>query len=369
MKITDVTLTLFDWDGIPKTSYNAFTGSFGGSVQLGLLAIRTDEGITGHAFLGSAMYSAAIDAPGLIEKVKPLLMGQNPLEREFLYRRFSRARRWVKLRSIGAVDIALWDIAGKAAGLPIHALIGTYRTIVPAYASSAILPSTEAYCEEAVAFRNAGWTSYKIHPPGNWREDIAICTAVREAVGSDMVLMLDAAWNYDFGQAIKVAAAIEDLDFHWYEDPLADDDIYGCARLRAKIKIPLVATEWTPGGFGSYAEWILLKATDHLRGDVAVKGGITPLVKAAHLAEGFGMNLEVHHGGNSINNVANLHVIMGIRNCEFFEVLLPSGAHQYGLVEDIRIDGTGCATAPTAPGLGVVVDHDLIRAKEVARLS
>lgn len=80
-------------------------------------------------------------------------MGQNPLERELLYRRISRARRWVKLRSIGAVDIALWDIAGKTAGMPIHALIGTCRTTVPACTSSAILPSTEAYCEEAVSFR------------------------------------------------------------------------------------------------------------------------------------------------------------------------------------------------------------------------
>lgn len=81
------------------------------------------------------------------------------------------------------------------------------------------------------------------------------------------------------------------------------------------------------------------------------------------------MNLEVHRGGNSIDNVANLHVIMGMRNCEFFEVLLPSGAHQYGLVEDIRIDGEGLAAAPTAPGPGVAIDHDLSRTKEVASLS
>jgi L-alanine-DL-glutamate epimerase-like enolase superfamily enzyme len=369
MKIIDVTLTLFAWDDIPATSYNAFTGQFGGDVQLGLLAIETDEGITGHSFLGSSMYTATIDAPGLIEKVKPLIMGEDPLERERLYQRISRARRWVNLRSIGAVDIALWDIAGKAAGLPIHALMGTYRTSVPAYASSAILPSIEAYCEEAAAYQDAGWTAYKIHPPGRWREDLDICAAVRKTVGDDTVLMLDAAWNYDFSQAIKVAHAIEELGYHWYEDPLADDDIYGCARLREKISIPLVATEWSPGSFGSFAEWILLKATDALRGDVAVKGGITPLVKAAHLAEGFGMNLEVHHGGNSINNAANLHLIMGIRNCEYFEVLMPAGAHKYGLIEDIEIDGDGLAHAPMGPGLGVDIDFDLIEKKKVAVVS
>ncbi len=369
MKITDVTLTLFAWDDIPQVSYNAFTGQFGGGVQLGLLSIETDEGITGHSFLGSSMYTATLDAPGLIEKVKPLIMGQDPLERELLYQRIARARRWVMLRTVGAVDVALWDIAGKAAGMPIHALIGTYRTSVPAYASSAVLSTVEAYCEEAVAFRDAGWTAYKIHAPGQWRRDIAVCEAVRDAVGDDMVLMLDAAFNYDFPQAIKVAHAIEGLGYHWYEDPLADDDIYGCARLREKISIPLVATEWSPGSFGSFADWILLKATDHLRGDVAVKGGLTPLVKAAHLAEGFGMNLEVHHGGNSINNVANLHLIMGIRNCEYFEVLMPAGAHTYGLVEDIAVDGSGLAHAPMGPGLGVDIDFDLIEKKKVATVS
>ena len=81
------------------------------------------------------------------------------------------------------------------------------------------------------------------------------------------------------------------------------------------------------------------QATDYLRGDVAVKGGITALVKTAHLAEGFHMNFEIHHGGNSLNNVANLHVIMAIKNCEFFEVLLPDGAQKYGLVQDIEVDG------------------------------
>jgi len=89
--------------------------------------------------------------------------------------------------------------------------------------------------------------------------------------------------------------------------------------------------------------------TDYLRGDVAVKGGITALVKAAHLAEAFHMNYEVHHGGNSLNNVANLHVIMAIKNCEFFEVLLPAGAQKYGLAQDIEVDRAAGARPSTAP--------------------
>ena len=368
MKITDLNITLFDWDDIPTASYNAYT-NFGGNVKLGLVAIETDQGITGYSFLGSSAYSATIDAPGLIDKLKPLLLGENPLNREYLYKKIVKARRWVNLRSIGAVDVALWDINGKVAGLPIHALIGTYRNSIPVYASSAVLESKEAYAEEALKYKEKGWKSYKLHPPGNPSDDIAACQEVRKIVGDDMILMLDSAWGYDFGEAIRVAHAIQELNYYWYEDPLADDDIYGCMRLREKIDIPLLATEWTPGGYGSYAEWILLKATDHLRGDVAIKGGITPLVKAAHLAEGFGMNLEVHHGGNSINNVANLHLIMAIKNCDFFEVMMPQMAHKYGLVKDMEIDNNGMVHSLNAPGLGVEIDFDLIKSKYVNKLS
>ncbi|MCJ2116278.1 enolase C-terminal domain-like protein [Methylobacterium sp. WL1] len=102
---------------------------------------------------------------------------------------------------------------------------------------------------------------------------------------------------------------------------------------------------------------------------MAVKGGITTLVKAAHLAEAFGMNFEVHHGGNSLNNVANLHVIMAIRNTEFFEVLLPDAAQKYGLSADIAVDSAGMVHAPTGVGLGAEIDRDLIRAKATAVLT
>ena len=132
--------------------------------------------------------------------------------------------------------------------------------------------------------------------------------------------------------------------------------------------IPILATEYSPGGFTAYAPWLLARATDFLRGEVAVKGGITACVKAAHLAEAFHMNYEVHHGGNSLNNVANLHVIMAIRNCEFFEVLLPAGAQKYGLVEDVEVDGPGLVHAPRGPGLGARIDSELIERRKIAVL-
>ena len=369
MKITDVNLTLFAWGGIPATRYGIHTGRFEGESQLGLLTLSTDEGLDGHAFLGSASRGGHIDGQALMQYLKPVVMGQDPLDRERLNQEMWLRARHVTLRCIGAVDVALWDIAGKAVGLPIHQLLGTCRTSIPAYASSAVLGEVAAYVDEVQAFKAQGWRAYKIHPPTRWKEDIRICEAVREAAGDDYTLMLDSTWAYQFPEALRVGLAIQALGYHWYEDPLADDDVYNCAKLREKLDIPILATEYTPGGLTAYAPWILARATDFLRGDVAVKGGITACMKTAHLAEAFHMNYEVHHGGNSLNNFANLHIIMAIANTEFFEVLQPDGAQKYGLAQEIEVDADGLVHAPTAPGLGAEIDFELIEAKKTAVLN
>lgn len=368
MKITDLELTLFAWPDIPLTQYGRHTGRFGGQSQLGLLTLRTDEGLEGHAFLGSASRSAEFDAASLIHYLKPLVMGQDPLDRERLWQALWSRHRNTTLRAIGAVDVALWDIGGKAAGLPIHKLLGSYRRAVPAYASSAVLASKEAYAEEAAGYKAAGWTAYKIHPPTDPAVDIEVCRAVRRAVGEGYTLMLDSTWAYQYPEALRVGRVVEELGYHWYEDPLADDDLTSYVKLKRQLAIPILATEYAPGGFTAFAPWLLAQATDYLRGDVAVKGGITPLVKGAHLAEGFHMNFEIHHGGNSLNNVANLHVTMAIRNCEFFEVLLPAGAQKYGLAQDIEVDAQGLVHAMDGPGLGAAIDVDLIARHRTAVL-
>ncbi len=368
MKITDVTLTLFAWDDIPPTQYIKSAGGFGGASNLGLLRVATDQGLEGHAFLGSASRPAEMDGLSLIRYLKPIVMGQNPLDRERLFQSIWSRNRMTTLRAIGAMDVALWDLCGKIAGLPLYQMMGAYREAVPAYASSAILPSAEAYIEEALKFRDAGWAAYKIHPPTPWSEDIKILRQLRTALG-DYRLMLDGAWSYTYEQAVRVGRTLEELDFYWYEDPLVEDDLYNYTKLRQKLDIPIVATEFTMGGLHSYAPWLTLQATDFLRGDVAVKGGITTMLKTAHLAEAFHMNYEVHHGGNSLNNLANLHVICAIKNCELFEVLLPDNAQKYGLANDITVGSDGLVHVPKGPGLGAEIDFDLIARKTISTLA
>src|SRR3982074_1598847 len=261
MKITDVSLTLFAWESIPRTVYGAHTAHPTGKSDLGLLRIVTDEGIEGHAFLGTSSNPESLD--------------RAPLARERLNRLLWARARAATIRAIGAMDIALWDIAGKKAGLPIHRLIGTCRDKIPAYASSEIHAAPEQYAEQAQHYKSTGWAAYKIHPPQRWRDDIKACEAVRKAVGDDYTVMLDSTWSYRYEEALRVGRAIEQMGFYWYEDPLHDQDLYNYVKLKQKLDIPILATEYPIGGLDSYMPWINEPATEFLPGAVGGRGGTT----------------------------------------------------------------------------------------------
>ena len=380
MRVTDVTVVMHD----RRSPQLAVFGSPSGELPLGVLRIHTDEGIEGNAFVTMPSAGAAEVAAQILKFFKPILLERDPLAIGAIWSQLTRMSRFVDPMAIGWVDVALWDIAGKAAGLPIHRLLGSYRERVPAYFSSGHHHEIEHYAEEAAYWQSQGWRGYKLHPPrAPWvldsREpvdvDIRACAAVREAVGPSMALTLDSSWGYSYTEALEVGRAIQELEFLWYEDPLPVTDIYGYKELKRHLHIPILATEMTEGGVYTLPVWIVERATDFVRGDVAIKGGITGMMKIAHLAEAFHMNCEVHDGYNALGNVANLHVIAAIPNCDWFEVLAfnRAGDHDlehlnYGLTEPIRIDSEGFAHVPSGPGLGVEVDWELIRSKSQGEL-
>jgi L-alanine-DL-glutamate epimerase-like enolase superfamily enzyme len=360
MKITDVSLTMFTWKIPTQPATHRFSAP-AGAREIAVVTIKTDEGIEGQSFLGASNRGADIDVPAVMTYLKPMLMGQNPLDIGRLWNDMSRWHRTASLRAIGALDVALWDLMGNIMKQPVHRLLGTCRTSVPAYVSSEHLPTVHDYVDEALDYKSRGVTAFKIHPHSNAVKDIEICRAVRKAVGDDYRLMLDSMWAYSYEDALRVGLVVQDLNYYWYEDPLVDDDLYNYVKLRQKLHIPILATEYAPGGLYGLPQWILQGGTDMLRGDVTVKGGITSLVKICHLAEAFRMKCEIHHGGNSLANVANLHVIMAVNNCEYLEVYLPDIAQKYALIKDIEVDKQGNVHAPEAPGLGYEIDWELIK--------
>jgi L-alanine-DL-glutamate epimerase-like enolase superfamily enzyme len=366
--ITDVTLTIFRWTGLTPVTYTRQGTPPKGESHIGLVAIHTDAGVTGHSFLGSSFRPVDSDANGFIEILKPAILGENALDRDRLNRLLMIKARAVMLRTIGAVDVALWDIAGKIAGLPVCDLLGRAKAQIPAYASSSTLPSIEAYVDQALEVKAQGYRGYKMHPPHDMALHVPMLEKVRAAVGDEFPLMYDPAMIYTYPEAVRIGRVLERTGYLWFEDPLPVDDMYNYQKLCADLDVAVMATEYSHGGFPGYAPWISMKATDALRGDVAIKGGFTPCLKAAHLAEAFHMNFEIHHGGNSMNNVANLHLALAIPNCSFFEVLLPHSAQKYGLVKDLEIDQDGCLAPSLAPGLGAEIDFDLIKSQCVAVL-
>jgi len=354
------------------------------TVENAVLTITTDEGIEGHTFISPPQPDVAQQLVGV---AKPRLLGRDPLDIGAIWGQLG-ARRELDPTVQSYVDVALWDIAGKAAGLPLHRLLGTVRTAIPAYASSWVLPAEELYVEEALAYREQGFVGYKVHPPSMFGaravggtlaahvdRDVDVYRRVRSAVGPSYTLFADPFARYSYAQALRVGRELEALDYEWYEDPLAADDIDGYRRLKESLTIPLLATELTVGGLPAHVPWAVRGATDYLRGDVVLKGGVTGLLKLARLAEAFNLNCELHDGYSALNNLAVLHVALAVPNCTWFEVLVPHVPGRYdteylnwGLAEPVTIDGEGLVHSPEGPGLGIDVDWDLIRSRTLAEL-
>jgi L-alanine-DL-glutamate epimerase-like enolase superfamily enzyme len=334
--------------------------------EVPVVSIITDAGVVGNSFgingLALAHYLA---------KLRPLLLGEDPLYIEKIWQKMWKYSRAISLPQpvIGIIDVALWDICGKIANLPIYKLLGSYRDKVKVYASSVQRPTLESYVQEALASKKRGFFGYKLHTPGIPSKDVEICRAVRDAVGNDMLLMLDPVARYDREQALVVGKEIEKLNFYWYEEPISDFDSDGLIHLCAALDIPIASLENQPGNLYAVKDYLVRGAVDIVRSDVVNNGGITQLRKVSALAEAFGMKCEIHTNYNPLVNAANLHVACSIKNCEFYEWWLPEKLlWDFGVKESLKLDKGGYVHAPERPGLGIDVDWEYVDAHTFAAL-
>jgi len=329
------------------------------SFQIGVLRVYTDAGIEGDCFVRNQM-----DARELVQSVKPLVVGCDPLDREWIWQTLWRVERiyHFSIFTHSCIDIALWDIAGKAANLPLCKLLGGYRDKIKAYKSSPLTMSVDTFVQEALKAKARGYHGYKLHPEGDPGKDLAACRAVREAVGDEMDLMLDPIGAYDHEGALKVARELERLGFLWLEEPLPDWDIHGNAELARAVDIPICGVEVLPGSIYGTAEYILQKGVDIVRSDVELKGGITGVMKTAHLSEAFGLNCELHTCLSALSNVANLHCACAMKNTLYFEFLESEKTMGYGVKDFPCLDDEGYVRPPSAPGLGLEIDWEQLGA-------
>ncbi len=167
MKIKDVQLQVVKWD-LPDWHTQADIDIKTGAKELGVLRIITDEGVEGNAFLANSSRGTRIYFEGLLNEAKPELVGRNVEDREWIWNRLWRMTEHMVIRSpaIAAVDVALWDLSGKIAGMPIYHMMGAQRHKAPIYASSPVFEKAEAYAEEVISFKEQGVKAYKLHVGG-----------------------------------------------------------------------------------------------------------------------------------------------------------------------------------------------------------
>ena len=347
-----------------------------------LLAIICDDGTTGY----STARPDDIEESLLERFVRPVLLGQDPLRPEALWQAMYKWQRGsaMKLtdRTLSAVDLAVWDLIGKAARQPVWKLLGGYRDRIPAYGSTMCgddleggLSTPEDYARFAEwMVKERGYGAVKLHTwmppiPGapDVRMDYAACAAVREAVGPAIPLMLDPNHWYSRTDALWLCQRLEELGFFWIEEMMEEASLSSYRWLTAKTpSLNILGPETMGGKHWTRAEWAASGACDMLRTGVWDVGGITPAMKTARLAESFHMSCEVHGTG-----AGNLAVAAAIPNTNFYErgLLHPFLDYEqpkdYERRIDDEMDAKGSVLCRETPGLGQDLDLDYIEANLV----
>ena len=366
MRVTDIRSRVIRVDARPQYA-SAQGGAPPGTPEdweYLLTTVSTDEGITGQSML----WGTNREGRGLGYLVRDVfreqVIGKDPLAVEARWqelRDFNRGTYPLSDSIIALLDIAFWDIAGKAAGMPIGRLLGLYRESIPTYTSPSAFKSltVEGTVREVLAVRDAGFHGYKLWSVLGPKDDIPRLRAAREAVGPDFPLMADGGGAYNVAQAVQVGRVLDELEYRWFEEPVSDFHLGVLRRLAAELRTPILAAEkTTPMGYT--AEYVRDGAVDILRGDVLMKAGITGLHKMGVVAELFGLDLEVHGTLTPLMDIANLHVSCSLRNTTYAEVFFEP-FYRFGLVGEPLVPGPdGLLPLPTAPGLGVQLDWDWI---------
>ncbi|MEO6197462.1 MAG: mandelate racemase/muconate lactonizing enzyme family protein [Dehalococcoidia bacterium] len=363
MKITDVRVRLFEyplarpfhptWEPFPHVA-----------ARMQVVEIQTDEGITG---IGSG------GVPVLWDATARFLVGQDP---------FNLDQHVFNLRSMAffvgrpwPVEIALWDIIGKASGQPIYRLLGGAHDRLRAYASTGELRPTGARVEAAQQTVAAGFRAMKLRfHSEDWRDDVKTLAAVRKAVGGDIDIMVDGNWGWrippdqqrhrwDLKTAIAAAKAMEEYGVYWLEEPLDAYDYDGLAELRSHLTTLRLAGGELNRGPEEIKIYLEKGCFDVYQPDCTMIGGIGVTRKIAAMVEGAGKIFSPHTWTNGIGLVANLHCAAASRHVPYIEFPYdpPNWTpteRDFIFKEPITIDSDGYVRLPEGPGLGIEIDEE-----------
>ena len=307
--------------------------------------IQLDEGrlrlCTDGPHQGFADGVHALEAQAIDEVYRPLILGTSVWERERIWLALRDAGRQAHLppSTWGLVDIALWDLLGKAQGLPVFRAAGGFRDRVPVYRLGA--GTTDELAAQALAAKEKGLWGFKFGVGGR-ADPAALALRLRQAVGDGFRLLCDGGRALDLEHALGLGRALDEIGAHWYEEPLAEGDVAALQKLADALDLPVVAGAFADGEPTAATRALSTRAVDRLRFVLPTAGGITDALKLLRGAEALGMNCEIdwRRGGSPH---AAAHLLGAARNAE----LLAVDADTPLPVQD------GHALVPTEPGLGL----------------
>jgi D-arabinonate dehydratase/D-galactarolactone cycloisomerase len=368
LKITEVRPLLLSQVYTPEEVW----GWSGGEVRVWhstLVQVFTDKGIYGLGEMGTGHYLPEA-ARAICDAISPMLIGQDPFEIEVLQRRLYRlganwGRRGIAMGVISGIEIALWDLKGKALGVPVHSLLGgKQRARVRAYASGGMAQPLASLEEEVAGYRERGFTAVKVRGGHNKVRDVEIARAARKGAGADMDVMLDAGQGYvpepwTVSEAIEVSKELAEIGLFFLEEPVRTDEISSYAQVRAESGVPIAGGE---NGCSIYEFKALVDADalDILQPDVTHAGGISEVKRIAEYAALHGRPIAPHVFRTAVSLSAHLQLLSNLPNaliCEYQQIA--NNLREELLIEPIEMIG-GELVVPDLPGLGVQINDAIL---------
>ncbi|WP_170442303.1 mandelate racemase/muconate lactonizing enzyme family protein [Ruegeria arenilitoris] len=350
-----------------------------------LVEVQTDEGVTGWGECFGPGNVARANKSIVEQVIQPMVLGLDPLDKDVIWHKVYNLLRdhgqgGMPIQALSGVDIALWDIVGKVAGLPLHKLIGgAHRTSVPCYGYGMMLRDepiadlAARFEDESATIRDMGFVATKMKTGFGPKPDVQLCEAVRRGVGEDFPFMVDANHAYTTSDAFYVGRALEELDSYWFEEPVAPEDLDGYRELRAGLKVNISGGEAV---FNRWAWRALLenRSVDIAQPEVCALGGISEYLRVLALCHAHFTPVVNHVWGSAVAVATNLHLLAAMP-------AMPGGLHPWEpmlefdttdnkfrddlLTVPLEIQkqvkaNNGRVTIPTGPGLGVEPDLEFI---------
>jgi len=372
MKIAAVTCTPLA--ATPPSPVQFSIGTFSTFYAV-IVHVQSDDGQVG---VGECIVRRAPEVVTTIvdRLLAPSIVGRDPWDVEGLWdemltllRRWGHSRGFV-IEAMSGIDIALWDLLARSVGKPLYKFLGgAGRDRVRCYVSKVYFDEIPQMAAEARAQVAQGFTAIKVQigwpeARGGARADVRTVQAVREAVGPEIELMLDANGAYDVGTAVRVGRQLEELNVGWLEEPVPADDLEGYAHLRRSVRIPLAAGETEFGIFG-FRDLIVRGCVDVLQPEVARIGGVTPAWRLGALAHAHNLPIAPHTGfSGGVAHLASLHLAAAVPNFSIYEYM--GTAYIQNPLREIfttpfPVPREGLISLPQGPGLGMTLDPDALR--------